>query len=69
MSEQFIHKKEICEILQWNKWRWERRHKELVEAGVIIKRRHGRPPRREWVGFESDIRAWIRAKAVKGEMI
>jgi len=42
---------------------------EMIAAGVIFKIRVGRKKKTMWAVFPSDIKAFIRAKAAKGEKI
>lgn len=45
----------------------QRRRKELREAGVIFYINKGKPPRKVVCAFPSMLKAWITAKAAKGE--
>lgn len=64
-----VYRKDILKILGWSRNKFDRRRHELDEHGILFHRIQGRPPVRRLCAFPSDLRAWIRAKAKKGEPI
>lgn len=69
MVETPIEKDDILRVLKWKARKFEVHKRELAAAGVIYKQRFGAPPIKKWMAFESDLRAWIRAKAARGELL
>ena len=65
--ETAVHLEDILRILGWSQSKFYRRRWELDDLGIIFYRYQGRPPVRRLCAFPSDLRAWIRAKAKKGE--
>jgi len=64
-----VYTKDILKVLGWSPRKFARRRWELEQHGILFYRLQGFPPKRRLCAFPSDLRAWIRAKAKKGEYV